>query len=130
MRSSSVLRAGVALALLAYAIVELLRSLALAASPELYPFLVHTVLAFLAGWAGIALWMRSRWAPVALVTLGTVFAATRLLDAFVLGIRPWLFALLSASTAILAALLLARWARAESQPSEPPSSRTSAGRPR
>jgi hypothetical protein len=115
MRPSSVMRAGVALALLAYAVVELLRSLTLAASPELYPFLVHTVLAFLAGWAGIALGVRSRWAPVALVTLGTVFAVTRLLDAFVLGIRPWLFALLTALTAILGALLLAGWARVEAK---------------
>ncbi len=123
MHSSSVLRAGVALALLAYAVVELLRSLALVASPELYPFLVHTVLAFLAGWAATAFWLRSTLAPLALVTLGAVFATTRLLDAFVLGIRPWLFALLSALTALLVALLLAGWARVESKRSEQPSSR-------
>jgi hypothetical protein len=113
--SSSVWRIAVAFALLAYALVEGMSALALAASPELYPFLVRAALALLAGWAGIAFWLRSSWAAVALVTLAAVFAATRLLDAFVLGIRPWLLALLTALTAILGALLLAGWARVEAK---------------
>jgi uncharacterized membrane protein len=67
----------------------------------------------LAGLAGLALWLRDTRAPVAIIALGCVFAATRLIDALILGIRPWLFALLTALAALAAALLLAAWARSE-----------------
>jgi len=55
-------------------------------------------------------------APVAILALGFVFAATHLIDALVLGIRPLLFALLAAIAAVLAALVLARAARIPSGP--------------
>jgi hypothetical protein len=108
---SSRFRIGVALALLLLALIELAHFLALAASPGFYPLAVQGVLALLAGLAGCGLWLRDPRAPAAIVALGCVFAATRLIDALVLGIRPWLFALLTAIAAVVAALLLAAWAR-------------------
>lgn len=63
--------------------------------------------------AGLGLWLRDPRAPAAIVALGCAFAATRLIDAFVLGIRPWLFALLAALAALVAAPLLAAWTRSD-----------------
>jgi hypothetical protein len=108
--SAPALRIAAAVLLLGYALVEALRCIALLASPELYPTLAHGLLAVLAGLAGAALWLRSPRAPVAIVALGAVFAVLRLIDALVLGIRPWLFALLTALLALATALLLASWA--------------------
>lgn len=113
---SSAWLGGAALVLLLFGLLELLAFLSLAAGPSVYPWLVHGVLALLAGVAGVALWLRSPRAPAVIVALAGVFAATRLIDAFVLGIRPWLFALLGAIAALLAALLLAGWLRAHGRP--------------
>ena len=110
---SSHWRTGAALALLLFALVELLRVFALAVVPTFYPLAVHGALALLASLAGLALWRRDARAPAAIVALGCVFAATRLIDALVLGIRPWFFALLTALAALVAALLLASWARSD-----------------
>ncbi len=112
---SSRLRIGAALALLLFGLVELLRFFALAGGPSFYPLAVHGALALLAGLAGVGLWLRDPRAPAAVVALGCAFAATHLIDAFVLGIRPWLFALLAALAAVVAALLLAAWARSEAR---------------
>ena len=112
---SSGFRIGATLALLLFGLVELLALVALAASPGFYPLAVRGVLALLAGLAGLGLWLRDPRAPAAIVALGCAFAATRLIDALVLGIRPWLFALLTALAAVVAALLLAAWARSESR---------------
>lgn len=71
-------------------------------------FLAEGVLALAAAW-GVA--RAAAWAPALLLALGALFAADRLLQAFVLGIRPWLFALLSAVVALLAAVVAARLAR-------------------
>jgi hypothetical protein len=106
-------RIGMALVLLLFGLVELLGFLSLTAGPSGYPWLVHGVLALLAGAAGVALWLRSPRAPAVIIALAGVFAATRLIDAFVLGIRPWLFALLGAVAALVAALLLAGWLRTQ-----------------
>jgi hypothetical protein len=113
---SPTLRIGAAIALLLLGLVDLLRFLALTVSPSLYPLATYGALALLAALSGVGLWLRTAWAPAALLALGCVFAATRLIDPFVLGLRPWLFALLAAVAALVAALLLAAWARAEVRP--------------
>ena len=112
---SSGMRVGAALALLLFGLIELSYFLALAVSPSFYPLAVHGALALLAGLAGLGLWLRDPRAPVAILALGCVFAATRLIDALVLGVRPWLFALLAACAAVVAALALAAWARSEAR---------------
>jgi len=110
------LRIGIAIALLLLALVELPRFLAALGGPVgPYAVAAHAVLALLAVLSGVGLWLQTSWAPAAIVALGCAFAATRLIDAFVLGVRPWLFALLAAVAAVVAALLLAAWARAESR---------------
>jgi len=81
------LRIAAAIELLSFALVELLRFLALAVD-------VRGV-GPLAGLSGVGLWRRAPWASTAIVLLGVVFATTRLLDALVFGVRPWLFALLA-----------------------------------
>ena len=100
------------IALLVFALVELLRFLALIPGPSLYVPVTCAVLAVLAGLSGVGLWLRAAWAPPAILALGLAFAATRLVDALLLGIRPWLFALLAAAAALVGAWLLASWARA------------------
>jgi hypothetical protein len=112
------LRIGAALALLLFGLVELLRFLALLTSVTGFPALAaaHGALALLAAVSGVGLWLRTPWAPVAILAIGCVFAATHLIEALVLGIRPWLFALLAAVAALGAASLLAVWARAEARP--------------
>ena len=108
------LRLAIAIALLVFALVEALRLLALAVAPGfLSPLLEHGALALLAGLAGFSLLRRAPWAPTAILALGFVFAVMRLFDAIVLGIRPWLFALLSAVAALIVAFLLAAWASRE-----------------
>ena len=113
---SAPLRIAAAIALLSFALVELLRFLALAAGPSFYAPATSAASALLAGLSGVGLWRRAPWAPSAILLLGVVFAATRLLDALVFGIRPWLFALLAAAAALAAAWLLASWARAGTRP--------------
>jgi hypothetical protein len=77
-----------------------------------YAVVTHAALMTLAALAGAGLWRRAPWAAGAIVGLGIVFATTRIVDALVLGIRPWLFALLAAIAALAAAFVLAAWARA------------------
>jgi hypothetical protein len=113
---SATFRRAAAIALLLFALVELLRFLALAVGPSFYAAAACAASALLAGLSGVGLWRRAPWAATAILLLGGVFATTRLLDAIVFGIRPWLFALLAAAAAIVAAWLLASWARAEARP--------------
>lgn len=114
--SHSTLRIGAAIALLLLGLVELPRLLAaLTGGVGLYAVAAHAVLALLAVLSGIGLWLRTSWAPPSILAFGCAFAATRLIDAFVLGVRPWLFALVAAAAAVAAALLLAAWARGESR---------------
>jgi len=105
---SPVLRVATALPLLLFALVEALRLLALAAAPMFPHVLVeHGALALLAGLAGYSLLGGAAWAPAAILAFGAVLAAIHLLDAIVFGIRPWLFALLTAVAALAIACLLA-----------------------
>jgi hypothetical protein len=111
------LRIAMAAALLACALVLLLRFVAAAGGGVgVYVPVAHAALALLAALAGVGLWRQARWAPPALVLLGCVFAATRLVEALVLGIRPWLLALFSALAALVVAFVLAAWARERAQP--------------
>ena len=114
--SSSALRIAVAVALLLLAAVELLHFVAaLGTVVAPYVEISHAAFALLAGFAGVGLWQRAPWAPPAIVALGCLFAATRMIDALVLGIRPWLFALLAAFAGLVAALVFAAWARDETR---------------
>jgi hypothetical protein len=105
------LRWAVAGALVVAGAVGLLRALAVLPAGAAAPVVGLAVLAFAALLAGVGLALRARWAAPALLALGAVFAATRLYDAFVLGIRPWLFATLAAVAGLLVAIWLAALAR-------------------
>jgi hypothetical protein len=58
--------------------------------------------------AGLAVWSAAGWAPVAIVALGAVVAATALVEAFVLGIIPYLGALVQSVIAVVVAIVVAR----------------------
>ena len=59
--------------------------------------------------AAVGVWRQRRWAGAMLLLLGASIAATALVDAFVLGIVAWLYALLIAIAAIAIAFLLAAY---------------------
>ena len=97
----------IAIALVAYGSYHALNAIAMLpapASPLLWvAFALQAVLAIL---AAIGVWRHQRWAAAALLLLGAVVAATALVEAFVLGIIAWLYALLIAIAAIVIAILL------------------------
>jgi hypothetical protein len=109
---SPVLRLGLAGALLVCSLVLLLRFVgSVGGEAGLWVPVAHALLAVLTALAALGLWAEAPWTPLALIVLGCTFAATRLVEAFVLGIRPWLFALLAAAGALIASLVLAAWVR-------------------
>jgi len=59
--------------------------------------------------AAVGVWREQAWAATALLLLGVSIAVTALIEAFVLGIIGWLYALLIAIAAIGIALLLAAY---------------------
>lgn len=69
----------------------------------LLAFAIQAVLAIL---ATFGVWRDQRWAAAALLLLGVSIAATVLVEAIVLGIRPWPYALPIAIAAIAIALAL------------------------
>jgi hypothetical protein len=89
--------------------------LPVSASPfMLIAFGVQAVLAIL---AAIGVWRQQRWAAASLLLLGASIAMTALVEAFVLGIIPWLYAILLAIAAIVVALLLGAYInRSDSSP--------------
>jgi hypothetical protein len=99
-----------AIALAAYGVYHALYAIAMLpglASPLLFfAFALQAVLAIL---AAIGVWRQQRWAAAALLLLGASIAATALVEALVLGIIGWLYALLIAVAAIVIALLLAAY---------------------
>ena len=99
-----------AIALAAYGVYHALYAIAMLpglASPLLFfAFALQAVLAIL---AAIGVWRQQRWAAAALLLLGASIAATALVQALVLGIIGWLYALLIAIAAIVIALLLAAY---------------------
>ena len=97
----------IAIALAAYGVYHAIYAIAMLPAPAsfllLLAFALQAVLAIL---AAVGVWRQQRWAAVALLLLGASIAATALVEAFVLGIRAWLYALLIAIAAIVIALLL------------------------
>jgi len=97
----------IAIVLAAYGVYHALHAIAMLPGPVspllLIAFALQAVLAIL---AAVGVWRQRRWAAAALLLLGASIAATVLVEAFVLGIIPWLYALLIAIAAILIALLL------------------------
>lgn len=61
--------------------------------------------------AGIGVARRAAWAPAAIVVLGVSVAVTAFVEGFVLGIAPWLFALVMAVVAVVLALAAAAYVR-------------------
>lgn len=100
----------IAIALAAYGVYHALYAVAMLAGPGsplmLLAFALQAVLAIL---AAIGVWRQQRWAAASLLLLGASIAATALVEAFVLGIIAWLYALLIAVAAIVIALLLSAY---------------------
>ena len=97
----------IAIALAAYGVYHAIYAIAMLPGPAspllLLAFALQAVLAML---AAVGVWRQQRWAAAALFLLGASIAATALVEAFVLGIIAWLYALLTAIAAIVIALLL------------------------
>jgi len=97
----------IAIALAAYGVHRALYAIAMLLAPASPPLLLAFALqAGLAILAAVGVWRQQRWAASALLLLGASIAATALVEAFVLGILAWLYALLIAIAAIVIALLL------------------------
>jgi hypothetical protein len=97
----------IALALVAYGVYHALYAIVMLPEPgSLLLFLGFALQAVLAILAAVGVWRRQRWAAAALLLLGASIAATALVEAFVLGIIGWLYALLIAIAAIVVTLLL------------------------
>jgi hypothetical protein len=98
--------------LLLLGLFELLEFVSLLSAPASYASFVRASLAALSLWAAWQVWMRSASAHLPILLLGVVFALTHLIEGFVLGIRPWLIALLGAlGWGILAVLVASRLQR-------------------
>jgi hypothetical protein len=61
--------------------------------------------------AAVGVWRGQPWAAGVVVLLGVIIAATWLIEAFVLGIVAYLYALLVAVLSIVVALIIARYIR-------------------
>jgi hypothetical protein len=112
MRHQSLLRTLVSVVLIGFACFQALGFVGLVAGGGgVYALLAYGLLALLAAAAAVGLWIGRRWAPIVILVLGAVFAATRLYEGFVLGVRPWLPAVFLAVLAVVAALAVAALAR-------------------
>jgi hypothetical protein len=94
-------------ALTAYGVWQAFYAIAMLPGPAspllLLAFTLQAVLAIL---AAVGVWRQLRWAGAALLLLGVSIAATALVEAFILGIIGWLYALLIAVAAIVIAFML------------------------
>jgi hypothetical protein len=98
----------IAVALGAYGLYHALYAITMLPRPaSLLLLLAFALQALLAILAAFGVWRQRPWAGSMLLLLGAAIAATVLVEAFVLGIIAWLYALLIAVAAILIALLLA-----------------------
>jgi hypothetical protein len=106
----------IAVTLLAYGLYHAIYAIAMLPRPGtpilLVAFALQAVLAIVAA-AGV--WRQQRWAAAILLLLGATIAATALIEAFVLGIIAWLYAMLIAVAAILIAFLLATYVNRSGQ---------------
>jgi hypothetical protein len=97
----------IAIALAVYGGYHALYAVAMLPGPEsLLLFVAFALQAVLAILAAVGVWRQQRWAAAALLLLGASIAATALVEAFVLGIIAWLYALLIAIAAIVVAIVL------------------------
>ena len=97
----------IALALVVYGAYHALYAIAMLPVPtSLLLFIGFALQAVLAILVAFGVWRRQPWAAAVLLLLGATIAATALVEAFVLGILAWLYALLIAVGAIVIALLL------------------------
>jgi hypothetical protein len=107
----------IALALAVFGGYRLLYAIAMLPVSEspfmLIAFGVQAVLAIL---AAIGVWRQQRWAAAVLLLLGASIAITALVEAFVLGIIAWLYAILLAIAAIVVALLLGAYINRSDSP--------------
>ena len=107
----------IALALLGYGLYVALYIPAMLIGPPVPSLLIgFTAQAVCAALAGLGILTRQSWARIAVLLLGAGIAATNLWEGFMLGIIPFLRALLVAVLAIIGALLLASYL---TRPSEP-----------
>jgi hypothetical protein len=94
-------------ALAAYGVWHAIYAIAMLPGPAspllLVAFALQAVIAIA---AAVGVWQQQRWAAMALLLLGVVIAVTALVEALILGILGWLYALLIAVAAIAIALLL------------------------
>ena len=108
----------IAIALMAYGVYHAIYAITMLPGPAspllLLAFALQAALAILAA-AGV--WQQRSWASTTLLLLGVSIAVTALIEAFVLGIVAWLYAILIAAAAILIALVLAAYVnRSSSRP--------------
>ncbi len=75
--------------------------------------IMFTLQAVLGIVAGVGVLAGVRWAPLAIVALGAVVAATALIEAFALHIAAWLVALVRAVVAVLVSILAATYVGGE-----------------
>jgi hypothetical protein len=103
----------IALALAAYGIWYALYVPAmLAGTPQPFLLIAFLAIAVLALVAAFGVARRQPWAAIALVLLGVTVAVTQLIEGFVLGILPWLRAVLVAVLALVTTVALASYYRA------------------
>ena len=97
----------IAIALAAFGAYRALYAVAMLPAPaSILMLLAFSAQAVLAIFAAMGVWRQQRWAAAVLLGLGASIAVTALLEAFVLGIIPWLIALVVAIAAIAGALSL------------------------
>lgn len=100
----------IAIALGVYGVYHAIYAIAMLPVPaSLLLLLGFALQAALAIAAAVGVWREQPWAAMALLLLGASIAVTALIEAFVLGIIGWLYALLIAIAAIAIALLLAAY---------------------
>jgi hypothetical protein len=100
-------------ALAAYGAWQSLYAIAMLPGPASALVLLASVMqAVLAILAAVGVWRQQPWAGATVLLLGATIATTALLEAFVLGIIAWLYALLVAVAAIVIALVLGAQANA------------------
>jgi hypothetical protein len=100
----------IVIALVAYGVYHAIYAIAMLPAPAspllLVAFALQAALAIL---AAVGVWRQQRWAAAVLLLLGASIAATALVEAIVLGIIGWLYALLIAIAAIVLAILLSAY---------------------
>jgi hypothetical protein len=100
----------IAVALAAYGLYHAFYAIAMLRGPTspllLLAFALQAAIAIL---AAVGVWRHESWAGAMLILLGASIAVTVLVEAFVLGIVAWLYALLIAVLAISIAFLLSAY---------------------